>query len=69
MFTGTLAGEDETKLILKTAEKPRLEILKEDIDERKQSSVSVMPAGQLDQLEPQQVKDLMKYLQLPLPPK
>ncbi|MCP4773217.1 MAG: cytochrome-c oxidase, cbb3-type subunit I [Planctomycetaceae bacterium] len=67
-FSGTLAGEDDEKIVLKTAENPRLEILKDDLEERKESTLSVMPPGQLDQMEPQELRDLMKYLQLPVPP-
>ncbi|MFK7769154.1 MAG: cytochrome-c oxidase, cbb3-type subunit I [Mariniblastus sp.] len=67
LLTGIVAKEDDEKVILKTADQPRVEILKEDIDERKNSDVSVMPAGQLDQMSPEDIRDLMKYLQLPKP--
>jgi cytochrome c oxidase cbb3-type subunit I/II len=63
LITGVVAEEDEELLVLKTAEKPRVEILIDDIEDRKSSKLSLMPAGQLDQLEPQQVRDLIKYLQ------
>ncbi len=67
MYTGVIAKEDDEMLILKTADEPRVEILKEDIEERKTSDLSLMPTGQLDEMEPQAIRDLMKYLQLPKP--
>ena len=63
LITGVVAEEDEDQIVLKTAEKPRVEILIDDIEDRKSSKLSLMPPGQLDQLEPQQVLDLIKYLQ------
>ena len=50
------------RVILKTVEQPRLVIAKSDIDERVISDKSMMPEGQLDQLKPQQVFDLISYL-------
>jgi hypothetical protein len=47
---------------LKTAELPRVVISKEDIEERKLSDKSIMPDGQLDEMKPQEVIDLIKYL-------
>ena len=60
---GVLAEEDGTRVILKTVEKPRLVIAKSDIEERVVSKKSMMPEGQLKALKPQQVFDLIKYLQ------
>ncbi len=37
-------------------------VAKEDIEERKISEKSIMPDGQLDQMKPQEVIDLIKYL-------
>ena len=68
VLTGVIAQEDDDRIILMTADQPRVEILKDDIEQRKTSEVSVMPTGQLDQLEPKQVQDLFKYLQLPKAP-
>ncbi|MGB0738778.1 MAG: hypothetical protein ACPGXX_01820, partial [Planctomycetaceae bacterium] len=59
---GVIAEEDTTRVILKTVEQPRLVIAKSDIDERVISDKSMMPEGQLDQLKPQQVFDLISYL-------
>ncbi len=62
VVNGVLAEEDASRIVLKTAEQPRLVIAKEDIEERKVSPLSMMPDGQLDQMEKQQVLDLIKYL-------
>ncbi len=63
VVNGVLAEEDGTRVILKTVEKPRLVIAKSDIEERIVSKKSMMPEGQLKALKPQQVFDLIKYLQ------
>ncbi len=62
VVNGVLAEEDSARIVLKTAEQPRVVIAKEDIDERMVSPKSMMPDGQLDQMEKQEVIDLIKYL-------
>ena len=62
MISGVLAEEDGARVVLKTAEIPRVVIAKEDIEERKTSDKSMMPEGQLEQLKKQEVLDLLKYL-------
>ncbi len=62
VVNGVLAEEDSTRIVLKTAEQPRVVIAKEDIEVRKVSPKSMMPDGQLDQMERQDVIDLIKYL-------
>ena len=62
VVNGVLAEEDETKIVLRTPEQPRVVIAKEDIDFRKISRQSMMPDGQLDAMKPQEVIDLVKYL-------
>ncbi|QEG21576.1 c-type cytochrome [Mariniblastus fucicola] len=63
LVMGVVAEEDATKLVLKTVEDPRLVIAKEDIEARKISEKSMMPDGQLEQMEQKEVIDLIKYLQ------
>lgn len=63
LIVGVVAEEDATKLVLKTVEDPRMVIAKEDIEARKVSTKSMMPDGQLEQMETQEVIDLIKYLQ------
>lgn len=60
---GVIAEEDNVRVVLKTVENPRLVIAKADIDERFVSKKSMMPDGQLEALRPQEVFDLIKYLQ------
>jgi len=62
LINGVVAEEDGTKLVLKTAEVPRVVIAKGEIEDRKVSDKSIMPDGQLDQMETQEVIDLIKYL-------
>ncbi|MGI9428271.1 MAG: hypothetical protein ACR2NM_06415 [Bythopirellula sp.] len=59
---GVVAEEDDSRLVLKTVEQPRLVIAKKDIEERRVSSKSMMPDGQFDAMKPQEVIDLIKYL-------
>lgn len=63
LIMDVVAEEDARKLVLKTVEDPRMAISKQDIDERKISAKSMMPDGQLEQMQPQEVIDLIKYLQ------
>ncbi|MFK8115639.1 MAG: c-type cytochrome [Rubripirellula sp.] len=62
VVNGVLAEEDAARIVLKTAEQPRVVIAKEDIERRQVSAKSMMPDGQLDQMEKQAVVDLIKYL-------
>ena len=62
LVTGVIAEEDGLRVVLRTPEQPRVVIAKEDIENRKTSDKSIMPDGQLDELTPQQVVDLIKYL-------
>ena len=62
VVNGVLAEEDSTRIVLKTAQQPRVVIAKDDIEERQVSPKSMMPDGQLDQMKEQEVIDLIKYL-------
>jgi putative heme-binding domain-containing protein len=62
VVNGVLAEEDAVRVVLKTAEQPRVVVAKEDILTRKLSNLSMMPDGQLDNMKPQEVVDLIKYL-------
>ncbi|MEC9096745.1 MAG: c-type cytochrome, partial [Planctomycetota bacterium] len=62
IVNGVLAEEDDARIVLKTAEVPRIVIAKEDIDERSVSPKSMMPDGQLDKLKEAEVLNLIKYL-------
>ncbi len=63
VLNGVIDEENSQRVILKTAEKPKVVVLKSDIDYRQVSSKSIMPDGQLDQMKPPEVANLIKYLQ------
>ena len=62
LLNGVVAEEDARRVILKTVEQPQVVIAKEDIEARKISTKSMMPDGQLEQMKPQEMLDLIKYL-------
>jgi len=62
VVSGVIAEEDETRIVLKTVEQPRLVIAKENIEKRKTSPKSMMPDGQLEKMQRQELFDLIKYL-------
>ena len=62
LLNGVVAEEDEVRVVLKTVEQPEVIIQKDDIEARKISEKSMMPDGQLEQMKPQEVIDLVKYL-------
>lgn len=62
LINGVVAEEDARRVVLKTVEQPQVVIAKEDIEARKVSSKSMMPDGQLEQMKPQEMLDLIKYL-------
>ncbi|MAV37965.1 MAG: hypothetical protein CMJ59_21205 [Planctomycetaceae bacterium] len=63
VLNGVIAEENAQRVILKTVQQPRVVILKEDIEVRSVSKKSIMPDGQLEQMKPQEVIDLVRYLQ------
>ena len=63
VLSGVIGEENDQRLVLKTAEQPRVVIPKDDIDLRRVSPLSLMPEGQLLKMKNQQVLDLIKYLQ------
>ncbi|MEO1524154.1 MAG: PVC-type heme-binding CxxCH protein [Planctomycetota bacterium] len=70
VLLGLLKDETETAITLQTADE-LVVVEKDDIDARKLSTTSMMPEGQLDTMEPEQIRDLLAYLaspmQVPLP--
>ena len=62
LLNGVVAQEDARRVVLKTVEQPEVVVAKEDIEARKVSSKSMMPDGQLNQMKPQEMLDLIKYL-------
>jgi putative heme-binding domain-containing protein len=68
-LNGFVEDQDNRVVVLKTAEGQRLVIDREQIDEMAAIPRSVMPEGQLDKLDDQQIRDLFAYLRStqPLP--
>ena len=63
VVNGVIAEENTQRIVLKTAQQPRVVILKEDIEESSVSEKSIMPDGQLEQMKPEEIVNLIKYLQ------
>ena len=63
VLNGVIAEEDAQRVVLKTVEQPQVVILKDDIDVRRVSEKSIMPDGQFEQMKPQELLDLIKYMQ------
>ncbi len=61
-YTGTLARETGQEVILRDAAGKELPIAKADIARREQGTLSLMPGGLLDPLNPQEQLDLFAFL-------
>lgn len=61
VITGLVVAESEKAVTIQTVNE-KLVVPKDEIDDRKTSSVSMMPEGQLKDLTTQQVRDLFAYL-------
>lgn len=71
VLSGILVEETERALTVQTINQ-RIVLDKEDIDEMQPSTVSMMPEGQLEKMQPVEVRNLISYLatkeQVPFPP-
>ncbi|HAW26880.1 MAG TPA: dehydrogenase, partial [Planctomycetaceae bacterium] len=63
VLNGLLVEETPASVTLLNAKNERTTVSREDIEELKASSVSLMPEDLLKKLTPQQVRDLFHYLQ------
>ncbi len=62
VLTGVIAGKSESRFTLQTAtDQQTLDAA--DVEEVKQTELSLMPNGQLDRLSNEEVRDLIAYLQ------
>ena len=72
VLSGIVRSENETALTLQTVNE-QIVVPLADLEERKQSTQSLMPEGQLLQMKPEEVRDLIAYLsgasQVPQEPK
>ncbi len=59
LYNGMPAGQDDKNLVLLLSDGTKATIPKADIQERKESRVSVMPAGLIDGLSYQEIADLL----------
>jgi putative heme-binding domain-containing protein len=60
---GVISDEDPAKLTILTGTPPQvLGIEKKSIDSRRRSPLSIMPPGQLNTLDKEQILDLLAYL-------
>ncbi len=70
ILNGIVLEETEQTLVLQTPTE-RMVLLHDDIDERRETELSLMPEGQLDRMSADEVRDLIAYLmsptQVPLP--
>ena len=62
VVTGIVKSDDDTTLVIQDADANRLEIAKDDIDEKKLSDVSLMPNGLAEGLTKDDFADLIAYL-------
>jgi putative membrane-bound dehydrogenase-like protein len=69
-FSGVVVERKEKTITIQTADR-RVTVAREEIDETRESQLSLMPENQLKVMKPQQVRDLISYLmspsQVPLP--
>ncbi|MBI81737.1 MAG: dehydrogenase [Planctomycetaceae bacterium] len=64
VFTGVVRDETQTEVILQLDAQKQARIAHEDIEERAPGKVSIMPAGLDEQLSPQQLVDLIKFMKV-----
>ena len=62
LLVGYLAGEDTDSILVRRQDREDLWVLRSEIESMRFDSLSIMPEGLLDALEPQQATDLFKYL-------
>jgi putative membrane-bound dehydrogenase-like protein len=63
VLTGLLADSNAKTITLLDARNNRVVLAREDIEELKEASISLMPEKLLDQLNEPQIRDLIRYLQ------
>jgi putative heme-binding domain-containing protein len=60
--SGLMTEQDAASLTLVDAKNQRVRISRDDIDEISESPTSLMPERMLEQLSPQELRDLFAYL-------
>ncbi|MCC7452103.1 MAG: c-type cytochrome [Anaerolineae bacterium] len=64
IISGLLAEQDAASLTLLDAQNNRIKFVRDEIEELRESEVSLMPEKLLESLSPQQLRDLFSYLEL-----
>jgi len=64
VISGIVKSEDDATIVMETAT-DRVVVARQDVEERQQQPVSMMPEGLLNRLELPQIQDLVKYLASP----
>lgn len=64
ILNGLVTSQDDDRVVLQTA-KEKLTLMKNEIDEQKLTTLSPMPDGILQPLQPDQIRDLLAYLMSP----
>ncbi len=59
--SGIIREQNDRSITIQTANE-RITLPREDVEEIKPSNASMMPEGQLEQMTPQEVRDLFAYL-------
>lgn len=63
IYTGVISRESTDTVYLRTADLSEVRIARDEIDLMKESSISIMPKGLEKRLTPQEIRDLLAYLQ------
>ena len=63
VYTGLLTGQNPSSVTVVGAKNEHTTIPRNDIEEIKESPISLMPEHLIDQLKPQEVRDLFSYLE------
>ena len=71
VVSGLVRREEGQQLVLAGADGKEFTVAKSEIEDRKQSTVSMMPEGLFEKLSDEEIRDLIAYLaspkQVPLP--
>lgn len=63
VLTGVIAAQDAASVTLLDAKNQRTRVPRDEIDELEESPISLMPEKLLEQLTPQELRDMFAYLQ------
>jgi putative heme-binding domain-containing protein len=67
LLSGLLVDQDAQVVVLRTADGQSHALPRDEIEDLRASRTSLMPAGQLQPLSDQQIRDLLAYLRSPQP--